>query len=216
MSFPSYQRVIERYGRLAHRYDRRWRAYTERILLELLEALTLSGTERVLDVGCGTGEFERLVIERFPQLTLVGVDVTPAMVELARQKLAGSPHVTFQVAQAESLPFRGESFDVVVSANTLHHVRTPGQFAQECVRVLRPGGQIVIVDWCRDFWHCRLLHYWWTLVDPSYVQMYRLQEAACLFEEADLTLEETKRFTAPRGYGMMQLKGRKRSALSTF
>lgn len=215
MSSPSYQRVIERYDRLAHRYDRRWRAYTEHTLIVLLDALTLSGTERVLDVGCGTGEFERLAIERFPRLTLVGVDVTPAMIELARRKLAGSPHVTFQVAQAESLPFQGAQFDVVVSANTLHHVRTPKQFVQECVRVLRPDGQAVMVDWCRDFWHCRLLHYWWTLADPSYVQMYRVQEAARLLEEAGLTLEDTKRFTAPRGYGMMQLKGRKRVPIST-
>src|SRR3989338_9483399 len=97
--------IAKHYDRLAQRYDRRWRAYVQQTLERALEALTLSGTERVLDVGCGTGEFERMAMERFPQLSITGIDVAPQMIAVARAKFAEAPRVSFQVAQAEGLPF---------------------------------------------------------------------------------------------------------------
>lgn len=205
----AYDSVVKRYGRLASVYDRRWRAYLRQTLESTLDAMRLSGTERFLDVGCGTGEFERLALGRFPGLTVVGIDVTPTMITIARQKFADFPQAHFFVAQAEALPFDPEQFDVVVSANMLHHVRTPTQFLHECIRVLRPGGQFVLVDWCRDFWHCGLLHVWWKLTDRSYVRMYRLSDIARLLEELGLTLDGATRFIASRGYGMMRINAQK-------
>lgn len=210
MEIPrAYDSVVKRYERLARVYDRRWHAYLRQTLESALEALRLSGTEHVLDVGCGTGEFERLALGRFPGLMMIGVDVTPAMLAVAKQKLAGFSQVSFQVANAEALPFDLGQFDVVVAANVLHHVRSPLPFLQECSRVLRHGGQFVLVDWCLDFWHCRLLHGWWRLMDRSYVRMYRLREVVRLLEELGLTLDGATRFLTSRGYGMMRLLAQK-------
>ena len=85
----SYQETSAHFARLAARHDRRWRAYNERTLTAAVEALSLTGDEHVLDVGCGTGELERLVVERGGRSRLIGVDIAPAMLAIARQKCAG-------------------------------------------------------------------------------------------------------------------------------
>lgn len=206
----SYGEAAAHYARLATVYDRRWRRYTRRTLWEALAALPLSGRERILDVGCGTGEFARMAYERFPQLTLSGVDVTPAMVAAARQKLRHVPGASFAIATAEALPFPAERFDVVVCANMLHHVRSATPFLHECARVLRPHGRLLVIDWCRDFWHCRWFHAWLRLVDRSYVTMYRTAELIALIEPLGLTAEQANRFLAPPLYGMLRVIARKR------
>ncbi len=201
----SIRAVSARYRNLAARYDRWWQRYTERTLTAALEALQLSGTERILDAGCGTGEFERLALARFPGLRLVGIDVTQELLAIARRKLAHAPHVRFNVAQAEALPSPADTFDAVVSASVLHHLDQPQRFIKECARVLRAGGRLVIVDWCADFWRCRLWHPWLRLTDRSYVAMYGLGDLTRLVERSGLSIASTDRFTAPPWYGMMRL-----------
>ena len=77
MSNPiSSNSVVKHYDRLAQQYDRRWRGYIRQTLERALDALALSGREHILDVGCGTGEFERMAIKRFPELAMRGIDIS--------------------------------------------------------------------------------------------------------------------------------------------
>jgi len=198
--------VAERYERLASHYDTRWRGYTERTLRYALDSLQCTGTERVLDVGCGTGELAHLACERWPSITLIGVDVTAAMVAVARRKLRGAPRASFVLARSQALPFGDAQFDAVVCCNMLHHVPDPATMIQECGRVLRQHGVMVLVDWCQDFWHCRLMHGWLRLVDRTYVQMYRLRELQALVEAQGLSVDAGVRFLVPPYYGMMGLR----------
>ena len=210
----SYRHVVKRYADLAPSYDTRWRAYLGRTIGHAVEALNLSGTERVLDVGCGTGAFERMAVGRFPHLAIVGIDLTPAMVAVARIKSATCPQASFLVAKAEALPFDTEQFDAVIVVNVLHHVQDPHRAVQECLRVLRPHGRVIVVDWCRDFWHCRVMHYWLTWTDHGYVRMYRLAELAALIEhEARAAeVEEARRFIVPPLYGILRVVARKEAS----
>jgi ubiquinone/menaquinone biosynthesis C-methylase UbiE len=84
----------------------------------------------VLDVGTGTGEGARAISERFPDARIVGVDLSPAMLERARAKV---PVARFERADASALPFAAASFDLVTHANMI-------PFFDEVARVLRPGG----------------------------------------------------------------------------
>ena len=195
--------TVRHFGRLAGSYDHRHHQYNQLTLTQALEALSLSGTERVLDVGCGTGELERLVHERYPQATLVGLDVTPEMLAVAYEKFRSIPEVTFLLAPAETLPFTPGRFDVVVSCNMLHHVRSVDGLLRECARVLRPGGRLVLVDWCRDAWHCRLAHYWLRLVKRSYVKMYRASELVDCAARIGVIVEDVRHFFVPPYFGMM-------------
>ena len=197
--------MTRHYERLAPAYDRRWLAYTQCTLGRLLEAIPLGGPAAVLDVACGTGELERLIIEGFPALTVIGVDVTPAMLAIARQKLGGHPRIGFCLARGEALPFPAGRFDLVVWANALHHAREPRHILRECARVLRPQGRLILLDWCRDFWQGRLLHAWLQLTDPAYVAMYRLADVQAMLESLGFTTARACTFLAPPAYGIFQL-----------
>ena len=202
--------TIRHFGRLAVHYDHRHRHYNQVTLSRAVEALTLPPAGCVLDVGCGTGELMRLVQSHHPQATLVGIDVTPEMMAVAREKFQHAPRVRLCLAEAEALPFAAESFDAVVSCNMLHHVHAIDQLFREWARVLRPQGQLVVVDWSRDFWHCRLAHYWLRLVKRSYVKMYRTAELVACAAPQGLIVERVRRFFVPPYFGMVQLVATKR------
>ena len=201
--------IVTHYDRLARQYDHRWHSYVSQTLGRAIEATRLSGTERILDVGCGTGEFERMALARFPHLAMTGIDIAPGMITVAQEKLADQSQARFGIATAERLPFALETFDVVVCANVLHHVQDLQPVLQEFLRVLRPGGRLVLVDWCLDFWHCRLMHYWLRLSHPHYTQMPRLVELRDILGKLGVTIDRAAHFIAMPFYGMLWIVAEK-------
>lgn len=197
--------MAAQYDRLAAHYDRRWRAYLGRTLGQALDALRLTGHERLLDVGCGTGEFARLALARFPHLEIVGVDVAPGMLAVAARKFAGRPQSRFVLARAERLPFRPRAFDGVICANALHYSQSPRELLQECVRVLRSCGRLVLVDWCRDGWRGRLLHAWLRLMNRHEVTMYRFCDVLEMLRSLGASVEQADTFLAPPCYDMLRV-----------
>jgi SAM-dependent methyltransferase len=96
---------------------------------------------KALDLGTGTGKAARLLAERFPRCEVVGVDLSPRMIEEARRLLPEglSSRVSFEVADASALPFPGEAFDLVVLLNMI-------PFFAEIGRVTAPGGTVVVAS----------------------------------------------------------------------
>lgn len=90
---------------------------------------------RVLEIGCGTGQFAASVTDAAPSVDYVATDASPVMVEATLSR-----GVDAQRADAESLPFPDDSFDVVVAAWMLYHVSDLAGALREVRRVLRPGG----------------------------------------------------------------------------
>jgi ubiquinone/menaquinone biosynthesis C-methylase UbiE len=87
-----------------------------------------------------------------PEQRMVGVDLSAKMLEIARKKCEAYPNVTFCTGSSSALPCSGHSFDLVVSASALHYFDQPEVSLGEMRRVLKPGGSIVIMDWCKDYW----------------------------------------------------------------
>lgn len=109
-------------------------------------ALHVSEPERVLDVGTGTGAGALLLAREFPRASVRGVDISDEMIRLAQQKIGLDPEgrVAFRVADAASLPFGDESFDLVAQLNM-------PPFFTEIDRVLRPGGHVIVASsWGSD------------------------------------------------------------------
>ena len=98
----------------------------------------------VLDVGCGTGMLSERLLSAFPSCHLTGIDLSPAMVDRARVRLAGRAEV--READAERLPFHDGVFDLVVCNDSFHHYPDPDRAAFQMWRVLRKGGALVLGD----------------------------------------------------------------------
>jgi ubiquinone/menaquinone biosynthesis C-methylase UbiE len=88
---------------------------------------------RALDVGTGTGAGAIILARRFPAASVVGVDLSDAMLEQARRNTPAELDVTYQRADASALPFSDGSFDLVAHANMI-------PFFDEVARVVAPGG----------------------------------------------------------------------------
>ncbi|MET9229123.1 methyltransferase domain-containing protein [Lentzea sp. NPDC003310] len=116
---------------------------------EMVAAAGLSSGQRVLDVGCGTGNLLRTTGKRHPGVELFGVDPDLKMLARAERKLrrAGLP-ARLDKGFAQELAFPDASFDVVFSSLMLHHLDTPSkdEMLAEVRRVLRPGGALVLAD----------------------------------------------------------------------
>lgn len=111
----------------------------ERIVAILKE----KGARDVLDIGCGHGALARRLVSE--GLGVTGIDPAPDAVAAARDKV---PQARFSVAGAEALPFDPGSFDACILLNSLHHVPVPlmGCALREALRVLRPGGEVIVVE----------------------------------------------------------------------
>lgn len=114
------------------------------ILEEARRAMESIPVPSVLDVGCGTGMLSERLLGAFPSCRLAGVDLSPAMVERARARLAGRAEV--READAERLPFHDGAFDLVVCNDSFHHYPDPDRAAFQMWRVLRKGGALVLGD----------------------------------------------------------------------
>ena len=106
--------------------------------------------ERVLDLGTGTGAVaERVASAVGADGEVVGVDISPEMLALARQRVAagGMQNVTFREGRAEALPVEEAGFDAVLASLSLMYVIDRAAAAREIARVLRPGGRLVAAVW---------------------------------------------------------------------
>jgi trans-aconitate 2-methyltransferase len=112
---------------------------------ELIEKLALKGMEDVLDLGCGDGKITAEIARCVGNGSVVGVDSSRAMIELAAERYPSSQYtnLSFQVMDASNLTF-DEYFDVVFSNAALHWVRNHKPVVQGLYRCLRPGGKILL------------------------------------------------------------------------
>jgi ubiquinone/menaquinone biosynthesis C-methylase UbiE len=112
-----------------------------RFSCHILSRLSLTGSERVLVLGCGAGSDEKNIKNLFPRVSLWSVDISRAMLQHA---LASRSPSIFAVAAAEALPFPRACFDRVLSREVIEHVSNPQRMMQEIGRVLKPDGIAVV------------------------------------------------------------------------
>ena len=186
--------VLEKYEAMAAGYDRRWERYHAETFSRVARYLRDTHAPSILDVPCGTGELLRWLLPQAPGARIVGVDGSVAMLNVARQKWAGQTRVSFQHALADALPFSEKTFDWVFCCSSLHYFKQPERVLAECARVLKPTGRLLLLDWCRNPWHCRIINWWKVRYDPTHVQMYTTQELERLLRDTGWSVSHVERF----------------------
>ncbi len=117
---------------------------------QLLRVVGPESSELWLDVACGPGIVSRTLAPLVREVH--GVDLTPAMVEVARReaRAAGVGNATFEVGDATALALPDASVDGAVARFAIHHIPMAGRLFQELARVVRPGGHVILADHIAD------------------------------------------------------------------
>jgi SAM-dependent methyltransferase len=128
----------DRYANSWERYQRATKRFAAFKLTEIL-----GGGERILDLGCGSGEFLNLLASKRSDFSLVGIDRSIAALGLARRRSSSQPAILVR-ADAKQLPFEPRQFDIVVLFGLLEHVQSYHDLLAEIHRVMKAGGLALI------------------------------------------------------------------------
>ena len=126
-----------------------WIMHEEVFKKRLIDQVKLRPGMHLLDVGCGTGTLTMMIKHASPQVEVTGMDVDPAILEVARKKtIQADMDINFDLGMAFSLPYPENYFDRVVSSMVMHHLTRENKIKtfQEIYRVLRLEGELHLVD----------------------------------------------------------------------
>ncbi len=112
----------------------------------LLELSRPTAEDTVLDLACGPGLVACAFAHQAGQV--IGMDLTPAMLEQAakRQQEQGLINLAWQLGDVQTLPYADNSFSLVLTRYSFHHLLDPQQTLAEMIRVCRPGGRVLVAD----------------------------------------------------------------------
>lgn len=133
------------YWKDAQTYPDACRAMT----IMLGETAELKSTDTVLDVGCGFGEQDALLVEQFRVARIMGIDITPVHVAVGQERLRAKQlddRITLAVGSAVQIDYPDNFFEKVVALECAFHFKTREQFFCEAFRVLKPGARLTLTD----------------------------------------------------------------------
>lgn len=156
----------------------------------VLNHVDMVGKRDYLELGCGGGHVVRYIASTYG-LACTGTDVDPDMVRNAEERSEGMEDVCFMTVDATDLPFENGSYDLALSFGILHHIADWRSVFDEVSRVLRPGGDYVLGDFCYSKFSSRLLR--------PFVTNYGVYTADDLVEQASTSGLDVAWRGLPRG-----------------
>lgn len=185
LSTPETKKSLNRqlFDRIAGKYN-----YATRLLSlgqdlswknDLIKSLEIDSPQVCLDLACGTGDITTRLQSKFPDATIIGLDLSPEMIALAKERLSSKPSIQFEVGDICELPFEDSSVNLITGGYALRNVPDLQKALSEIHRVLQIGGVAHFLEFVqpvsplRRNIHHGLLHFWGGLVgtvlhaDPS-------------------------------------------------
>ena len=156
----------------------------------LLSKLAHIPFQRALDLGCGTGEMMKMLLQVDDQRELYGIDLSEKMLSVAESKLSGK--VRLVLGDSEHLPFADNFFDVVYCNDSFHHYPAPENVIREVQRVLKPGGTFLIGDCWQPLIGRAIMNFYMRHSREGDVKIYSKEEMISLLSECfhDISWEQ--------------------------
>lgn len=156
----------------------------------LIKELNPEFAMQVLDACSGSGRLALTLMRLLPGATICGVELSPGMLDLARahaESAGVADRLMFRMEDVAATSFDDGQFDAAISYGSLHHWKNPQVVFAELVRIVRPGGQILIGDWRRDpvplhFFNSLRGTLEWSLIEASARAAYQVEEVAAMLE----------------------------------
>jgi len=152
----------------------------------LVELSGVENDDSVLDVACGPG----LVACEFAKHAghVTGVDLTPAMIEQAekRQNDQGLKNLTWDIGNADPLPYANNTFSCVITRYSFHHLLAPERALSEMIRVCKPGGRVLVADVAVDSTKSEMYDQLELMRDPSHTHALTKEEFIVLYQKSGL------------------------------
>ena len=210
-----FDRISPKYDRLNHllsfNIDKNWRRKTTKIVAQ-------SQPKTILDLAAGTADLTIELAKQNPQAHIIGMDISEKMLEIGKQKvtkLQMEKQIELRLGDAAALPFGDNSFDAVTVAFGVRNFEDLGKGLSEISRVLKPGGQAIILEFSMPerfpvkqlyrFYFKRLLPFIGRIVSkdkgaysylPQSVERFFKQEDFCkLLTSFNLKIHQVKRLT---------------------
>lgn len=132
------------FSQQAENYDAgHYGKHAKTLYSSVLQKLGQFSFNKLLDVGCGTGNLLSLISSRY-EVQIVGIDLSQDMLNIAQDKLDENANLI--IGDSENLPFNNDSFDIVTCTDSFHHYPNAENVLAEIKRVLKPGGNFIIAD----------------------------------------------------------------------
>ena len=135
----------EYFGRVAKEWDQmRQGFFSEEVRERAYEMAQVERGRLAADIGAGTGFITEGLVDR--GVKVIAVDQSEEMLAEMKRKFSGSHDIDYRIGDAESLPLLDGEVDYVFANMFLHHVEEPEGVIKEMVRILKPGGKLIITD----------------------------------------------------------------------
>lgn len=130
--------------------------------------------QKILDVGCGTGEILKSIKERYSFVQLYGLDISEEMLKQANDKLKGT--ATLILGDAENITLETNSFDLLLCTDSFHHYPNPQQAISEFYRVLKHEKFLLIADYWKPFPIRQIMNLFISYSNEGDVKIYSKKE----------------------------------------
>lgn len=175
---------------------------------DILAEIQKEPFETLVDIGCGTAPMITLLADEYPQAQYTGIDLTPAMIDVAKSK--NMANAEFVVGDAENLPFADASFDIAICSESFHHYPNPQKFFNGVARVLKPNGRLILRD---VTFHSKLVRWFDNTIEMPIlnklgygdVRIYGIDEVKTMVENAGMQVETIEK----RGFMRLHCVARK-------
>jgi ubiquinone/menaquinone biosynthesis C-methylase UbiE len=178
-------------------------------LASVVQRYSSSSHPFILDLGAGPGLLSIEIFRKIPQATIIGIDPLIKMLQLAKENLKNTDFQTFEpvIGISENIPLRDNTVDIIVSRFSLPYWTQPNKSFQEMMRVIKPGGKVVLEALNRDFPTWKL----WVIkirmlfnragrdVTKYHVDAYKLAH----------TVEQVEQFFTEAGFTISEKEGEK-------